>query len=100
ATSIILALREVVWVNCDARRQLSPCFLGEISLPPPGKTCHDASMAKLKRLLDIYRFPGLVPQPKVRGIFGDPLAVVITLVRRRKKRSAAHADKPSSPTTI
>jgi hypothetical protein len=48
-------------------------------------------MAKLKRLLDIYRFPGFVPRPKVRGIFGDPLAVVITLQRRRKKRSAGSA---------
>ena len=37
-------------------------------------------MAKLKRLLDIYRFPGFVPRPKVRGIFGDPRAVVITLL--------------------
>jgi hypothetical protein len=42
-------------------------------------------MAKLKRLRDIYRFPGFVPRPKVRGIFGDPRAVVITLQRRRKK---------------
>jgi len=56
-------------------------------------------MAKLKRLLDIYRFPGFVPQTKVRGIFGDPLAVVITLRRRRKKLSVASADKPSAPTT-
>ena len=56
-------------------------------------------MAKLKRLLDIYRFPGFVPQLKVRGIFGDPLAVVITLRRRRKKRSVASVGKPSAPTT-
>jgi hypothetical protein len=56
-------------------------------------------MAKLKRLLDIYRFPGFVPRPRVRGIFGDPLAVVITLQRRRKKRFAGPADKPSAPIT-
>jgi len=56
-------------------------------------------MAKLKRLLDIYRFPGFVPQTKVRGIFGDPLAVVITLRRRRKKLSVASADKPTAATT-
>lgn len=42
-------------------------------------------MAKLTRLLDIYRFPGFVPRPQVRGVFGDPLAVVISLQRRRKK---------------
>jgi hypothetical protein len=48
-------------------------------------------MAKLKRLTDIYRFPGFVPQPKIHGIFGDPWAVVITLQRRRKKRAAGSA---------
>jgi hypothetical protein len=55
-------------------------------------------MAKLKRLLDIYRFPGFVPRPKIRGLFGDPGAVVITLQRRRKKRSAASVAKPAAPT--
>lgn len=56
-------------------------------------------MAKLKQLLDIYRFPGFVPNAKVWGIFGDPRAVVITLRRRRKKLSVVSADKPSPPTT-
>jgi hypothetical protein len=56
-------------------------------------------MAKLKRLLDIYRFPGFLPRPKLRGLFGDPLAIVITLQRRRKKRSAASAAKPAAPIT-
>jgi hypothetical protein len=45
-------------------------------------------MAKFKVLQDLYRFPGLVPLPQVCGLFGDPVAVVITLQRRRKKRSA------------
>ena len=45
-------------------------------------------MSKLKRLQDIYGFPGFVPMAQVRGIFGDPYAVVITLRRRRKKRTA------------
>ena len=45
-------------------------------------------MGKLKRLQDVYRFPGLVPLAGVRGVFGDPWAVVITLRRRRKKRAA------------
>jgi hypothetical protein len=94
-----LALREVVWVNFDARITFLPCFLGEIGLPARGKTCNDAPMAKLKRLLDIYRFPGFAPRPTVRGIFGDPLAVVVTLARRRKKRAVAFADMLLSPTT-
>ena len=43
-------------------------------------------MGKIKRLQDVYRFPGFVPLAQVRGVFGDPYAVVITLRRRRKKR--------------
>ena len=41
-------------------------------------------MGKIKRLHDLYRFPGFVPQAHVRGVFGDPVAVVITLRRREK----------------
>ena len=43
---------------------------------------------KHKRLLDAYRFAGFRPLELVRGVFGDSLARVITLVRRSKKRSA------------
>ena len=57
-------------------------------------------MAKFKHLHDLYRFPGFVPQPTVRGVFGDPLAVVITLRRRRKKRFVAFAGACLGPTTI
>jgi hypothetical protein len=46
-------------------------------------------MAKFKLLHDLYRFPGFAPLPRIRGRFGDPLAVVITLQRRQKKRRAA-----------
>ena len=56
-------------------------------------------MAKFKLLQDLYRFPGFVPVPKVRGVFGDPLAVVITLQRRRKKRRAACAARCIAATT-
>ena len=56
-------------------------------------------MAKFKQLHDLYRFAGFVPQARVRGVFGDPRAVVITLQRRRKKRFAAPADKCLGPTT-
>jgi hypothetical protein len=47
-------------------------------------------MAKIKQLHEVYRLPGIVPLPRVRGVFGDPMAVVITLKRRRKKRSAGY----------
>src|SRR5436305_1482336 len=34
-------------------------------------------MAKFKRLHDLYRFPGFVPHPRVRGVFGDPRCIGI-----------------------
>ena len=40
---------------------------------------------KLRRLSDSYRFPGFRPLPTVVGIFGEPRARVVTLVRRSKK---------------
>jgi len=47
-------------------------------------------MRKPKRLLDTYRFPGFIPCSRVRGIFGDPMARVLTLQRRGKKQRAVH----------
>lgn len=48
-------------------------------------------MAKNRRLLDEYRFPGFRPRSQLQGIFGDPHARVIRLQRRQKKRSAGVA---------
>jgi hypothetical protein len=52
------------------------------------ETCHDVWMASFSRLHDFYSFPGFLPSANIRGIFGDPYAVVISLRRRRKKRPA------------
>jgi hypothetical protein len=57
--------------------------------------CHDISMAKIKRLLDIYRFPGFVPFSSLQGVFGDHRAIVVRLRRRQKKRSAECVAKSS-----
>ncbi len=57
-------------------------------------------MGKLRRLQDIYRFPGYIPMAEVRGVFGDPSAVVITLRRRRKKLAAECAVEGIAPSTI
>jgi transposase len=40
---------------------------------------------KPRRLADTYTFPGFHPLAYVQGIFGDPQARLITLVRRTKK---------------
>jgi hypothetical protein len=41
-----------------------------------------------KHILDAYRFPFFRPLEKIRGLFGDSKARIITLVRRSKKQSA------------
>lgn len=48
-------------------------------------------MQKHRRLKDEYRYPGFVPLTTVKGVFGDPRAVIISLRRCRKKRAAATA---------
>jgi len=53
-----------------------------------------------RRLWDAYAFPGFRPQCTVRGVFGDPKARVIALVRRSKKRSAAAVDERTGGGTI
>ena len=56
-------------------------------------------MAKFKQLHDLYRFQGFVPQATIRGVFGEPRTVVLTLQRRRKKRCAVAAGWCIAPTT-
>lgn len=48
-------------------------------------------MVRYRRLWDTYRFPGFRPQHTVKGIFGDPKARVVRLVRRGKKRLVGFA---------
>lgn len=57
-------------------------------------------MPRTRQLRDLYRFPGFEPSSQVHGIFGDPLAVVVSLKRRRKKRRAAYVGKCLRRSTI
>ena len=57
-------------------------------------------MAKFTSLRDFYSFPDFVPAATVRGVFGDPYAVVIPLRRRRKKQPADTAGQAIAPSTI
>ena len=53
-----------------------------------GRFCQAGAMQKQRGLKDEYRFPGFVVLLPVKGVFGDPRAVVISLRRRRKKHAA------------
>lgn len=57
-------------------------------------------MRKKRELLDEYRFPGFYPKAGIQGIFGDPNARVITLVRRQKKRLVVLAGRFIGACTI
>jgi hypothetical protein len=54
-------------------------------LRPRAETCYDSRMARFRKLRDAYRFPGFVPGEAVQGVFGDRMAVVVSLTRRQKK---------------
>ncbi len=48
-------------------------------------------MGKNRKLLDEYRIPGYRPMARIKGVFGDPKARVITLRRTQKKQYATVA---------
>jgi hypothetical protein len=50
-------------------------------------------MKKTRRLLDEYRFPGFSPRAGIKGIYGDPQALLISLSRTEKKRHADNAGR-------
>jgi hypothetical protein len=62
-----------------------------------------------RTLRDLFSFPGFVASAKLKGVFGDPRARVVTL-RRRKKRlcvriaaicaAAATTSSPAAPETF
>jgi len=56
-------------------------------------------MGKQRRLQDGYRFAGQRPLATVRGVFGDPRARIVVLVRRQKKRHVASVDAGSEVST-
>jgi hypothetical protein len=57
-------------------------------------------MIKNRKLWDTYRFPGFRPAPTIIGIFGDPKARVIRLIRRGKKQFVEPAERFTEPFTI
>jgi hypothetical protein len=56
-------------------------------------------MKRKRTLLDEYRFPGCRPRARIKGVFGDPRARVVTLVRTQKNVAAANAGLSTGATT-
>ncbi len=58
------------------------------------------STKRVRRLWDTYVFSGFRPTATVRGVFGDPKARIVSLVRRSKKLHAAGAAEYGEAGTI
>jgi len=58
-----------------------------------------STSTKPKGLLDAYRFPGFRPKARLRGVFGDPKARVVTLARRSKKLCAVFVGERTGSST-
>ena len=65
-------------------------FLDRVSMP---------TRRRKRRLADAYAFPGFRPLAMVRGVFGNPKARIITLLRRSKKHDAVVAARVSTAGT-
>ncbi len=85
------ALQETEWVNSRLRSVFGSAFADVAALYTRLRFRHEWAMGifrRIRRLWDSYRFPGFRPSTTVVGIFGEPAARVVTLVRRSKKRGA------------
>jgi hypothetical protein len=57
-------------------------------------------MRKRRTLSDLYHFPGCNPKRTVHGVFGDPHARVIKLVRQGKKLHVGYAARFIEPIVL
>ena len=57
-------------------------------------------MRKRRVLSDLYQFPGCKPKMTVHGVFGDPHARVIKLVRQGKKPFAGYVARSIEPIVL
>jgi hypothetical protein len=57
-------------------------------------------MRKRRVLSDLYQFPGCKPKRTVHGVFGNPHARVIKLVRQGKKLFVGYAARSIEPIVL
>ena len=57
-------------------------------------------MRKRRALSDLYQFPGCKPKRTVHGVFGDPQARVIKLVRQGGKLFVGYAARSIEPIVL
>lgn len=57
-------------------------------------------MRKRRVLSDLYQFPGCKPKSTVSGVFGDPHARVIKLVRQGKKLFVGYVAQSIEPVVL
>jgi hypothetical protein len=57
-------------------------------------------MRKRRVLSDLYQFPGCRPKSTVHGVFGDPNARVVKLVRQGKKLLVGYVARSIEPIVL
>ena len=56
-------------------------------------------MKHTQTLSAVFSFPGFRARSRLQGIFGDPHARLVTLVRRKKRRCAPAVEPATEPST-
>ncbi|MDF0676928.1 MAG: helix-turn-helix domain-containing protein [Nitrospira sp.] len=56
-------------------------------------------MKHIQTLSALFSFPGFRARSRLRGVFGDPHARLVTLVRRKQRRCARVVERGTGPST-
>ena len=56
-------------------------------------------MKRIQTLSALFSFPGFRARSRLHGVFGDPHARLVTLVRRKKRRCARVVERGTGPST-
>lgn len=56
-------------------------------------------MKRVQTLSALFSVPGFRARSRLQGIFGDPRARLVTLVRRKKPRCAPAVERGTGPST-
>ena len=56
-------------------------------------------MKRIQTLSALFSFPGFRARSRLHGVFGDPHARLVTLVRRKKRQCARGVARGTGPST-
>jgi hypothetical protein len=77
-----------------------PALEGDLMIAREVVKWYKSLMRKRRVLSDLYQFPGCKPKSTVHGVFGDPQARVIKLVRQGKKLPVGYVARSIEPIVL